>query len=112
MLTTTSGVPHDLSASADLCAYRIVQEALTNVLKHAAASTATVGLRYDDAAVQVVVADDGPGRCPATGGHGLIGMRERIALIGGRLDAGPAPGGGFTVTASIPYRSFAEEMDR
>ena len=112
VLTTTSGVPHDLSASADLCAYRIVQEALTNVLKHAAASTATVGLRYDDAAVQVVVADDGPGRCPATGGHGLIGMRERIALIGGRLDAGPAPGGGFTVTASIPYRSFAEEMDR
>jgi signal transduction histidine kinase len=110
--TTLSGVPHELSASADLCAYRIVQEALTNTLKHPAAGTATVALRYDGSTVQVVVADDGPARRPvgpATGGHGLVGMRERTALVGGTLDAGPAPGGGFSVTATIPYRSEAED---
>ena len=61
VVTTVSGVRHDLSASADLCAYRIVQEALTNTLKHAAAGTATVGLRYHESAVQVVVTDDGAG---------------------------------------------------
>ena len=112
VVTTTSGVPRDLSASADLCAYRIVQEALTNTLKHAAAGTATVELRYQAGAVQVVVTDDGPGSGPPTGGHGLIGMRERTALLGGSLEAGPAPGGGFTVTATIPYESVAEELDR
>ena len=135
VLTTISGVRHHLSASADLCAYRIVQEALTNTLKHAAAGTATVGLRYHESAVQVVVTDDGTGTGGtgtggtgtggtgtggtgtggtglATGGHGLIGMRERTALLGGQLDAGPAPEGGFTVTATIPYRSGAEEGDR
>ena len=115
VLTTVSGVRHDLSASADLCAYRIVQEALTNTLKHAAASTATVGLRYHESAVQVVVTDDGAaergGRSPATGGYGLIGMRERTALLGGQLEAGPAPRGGFTVAATIPYRSGASEED-
>jgi signal transduction histidine kinase len=115
VLTSVSGVRHDLSASADLCAYRIVQEALTNTLKHAAAGTATVGLHYHDSAVQVVVTDDGAGTGGAglaTGGHGLIGMRERTALLGGQLDAGPAPEGGFTVTATIPYRNEAEEGDR
>lgn len=113
--TTVTGVRRDLSASADLCAYRIVQEALTNTLKHAAAGTVTVGLRYHESAVEVVVADDGSGRdgsLSTTGGHGLIGMRERVALLGGHLEAGPAPGGGFTVTATIPYRSGAEEGDR
>ena len=115
VLTVVSGTPHDLSASADLCAYRIVQEALTNTLKHAAAGTATVELRYHDSAVQVVVTDDGAGTGGAgltTGGHGLIGMRERTALLGGQLDAGPRPEGGFTVTATIPYRAGAEERDR
>lgn len=114
VVTSVSGTPHDLSASADLCAYRVVQEALTNTLKHAAAGTATVGLRYLESAVQVVVADDGSasdGRSPATGGYGLIGMRERTSLIGGQLEAGPAPSGGFTVTATIPYRSGANEGD-
>ena len=70
--------------------------------------------------MQVVVTDDGTGTGGtgtggtglATGGHGLIGMRERTALLGGQLDAGPAPEGGFTVTATIPYRSGAEEGDR
>lgn len=112
VVTTVTGVRRDLSASADLCVYRIVQESLTNTLKHAAAGTATVGLRYDESAVEVVVADDGSGREPSdptTGGHGLIGMRERASLLGGRLDAGPAPEGGFTVTATIPYRCGAEE---
>jgi len=119
VVAAVSGDRHDLSASADLCAYRIVQEALTNALKHAAAGTATVGLRYDELAVQIVVADDGAGTGNAsggtgltTGGHGLLGMRERTALLGGRLDAGPAPDGGYTVTATIPYRSGATEVDR
>ena len=110
VVTTVSGVPHDLSASADLCAYRIVQEALTNTLKHAAAGTATVGLHYLKSAVQILIADDGSargGRSLATGGYGLVGMRERASLIGGQVEAGPAPSGGFIVTATIPYRSGA-----
>jgi signal transduction histidine kinase len=114
VITTTSGLPRELSGSADLCAYRIIQEALTNTLKHAAAGTATVGLRYEESAVQVVVADDGVGLgvASATDGHGLVGMRERTALLGGRLVAGPAPGGGFTVTATIPYERDIEQVTR
>ena len=115
VVTTMSGVRHDLSDSADLCAYRIVQEALTNTLKHAASGTATVGLHYLESAVQVVVADEGSGIADPgstiTGGYGLIGMRERTSLIGGQLEAGPASSGGFTVTATIPYRGRADEGD-
>jgi signal transduction histidine kinase len=114
VVTTVSGAPRELSASADLCAYRIVQEALTNTLKHASAGTATVGLTYLDTAVHVVVADDGSGRdggSPATSGYGLIGMRERASLIGAQLEAGPGPDGGFVVTATIPYRGEAEGGD-
>ena len=102
--TTSSGVPQTLPASADLSAYRVVQEALTNTLKHAGASHATVGLHYSESDVRVVVTDDGTPSEPTPGGHGLVGMRERIALLGGHLQTGPVAGG-FTVAATIPFRA-------
>jgi hypothetical protein len=84
--------------------YRIIQEALTNTLKHAGPAHAGVTVRYGDASVEVEVVDDGqgppPGR-PRTGSKGLVGMRERVSLYGGRLDAGPRPDGGFRVHAVL-----------
>lgn len=106
--TETSGAPRALSASADLCAYRIVQEALTNTLKHAGPCAAVVRLDYADEAVTVDVHDDGhPSRASGANGtgHGLVGMRERTALLGGSFQAGPNPSGGFAVSATIPYES-------
>jgi signal transduction histidine kinase len=108
--SSTKGTPRELSASADLCAYRIIQEALTNTLKHAGPSTASVGITYDVDALQVVVSDDGRGAAITTGGHGLVGMRERTSLLGGRLEVGPAAAAGFTVTATIPYES--QDLER
>jgi len=103
-----------LGAAAELTVYRIVQEALTNALRHAEARRALVTITYDHPEVRVRVADDGPapgqhsasGRPPASGqlrapGHGLDGMRERVALHGGTLSAGPAPGGGWLVEAIL-----------
>jgi signal transduction histidine kinase len=104
--TDTRGAPQPLSASADLCAYRIVQEALTNTLKHAGPCDAVVRLDYALEALTVDVHDDGHARStPGTNGtgHGLVGMRERTALLGGTFHAGPDPSGGFAVTATIPY---------
>jgi signal transduction histidine kinase len=88
----------------DLSAYRVVQESLTNVLKHAGPAKAVVDVRYTETAVTVEVADDGRGAAaPAVpGGHGLAGMRERVAVHGGALDAGPIDGGGFRVFARFP----------
>ena len=87
----------------DLSAYRIVQEALTNTLKHASATSAGVAVRYEPGEVTVEVVDDGAGGAvEANGGHGLIGMRERVALYGGVLRAGGRPHGGFAVSASFP----------
>jgi signal transduction histidine kinase len=93
-----------LPPGVDLSAYRIVQEALTNVVRHAGPATARVHIRYAPAAVDIEVTDDGRGgRAPGRGdGHGIVGMRERAALYGGSLEAGPLPGGGFRVTASLP----------
>ena len=94
-----------LPAGVDLCAYRVVQESLTNALKHAGPAHAEVRLRYLPAALDVDVADDGMGAPHPNGdgaGHGLIGMRERVALYGGQLEAGPRDGGGFAVHAEIP----------
>jgi len=96
-----------LPAAVDLSAYRIVQEALTNTLKHAAAAHIRVRVRYGRE-LELEVRDDGRG--PATqsiGGNGLVGMRERVALLGGRLDAGPAGGGGYRIAAAIPLESVA-----
>lgn len=94
-----------LPAGVDLCAYRIVQEALTNALKHAGPATAEVRLRYAGDGLDIEVRDDGRGTGESNGnggGHGLIGMRERVALYGGRLHTGPRAEGGFEVRAHLP----------
>ena len=104
------GRPRDLAAGLDLSAYRIVQEALTNVLKHAGAARAEVRLCYGDHALELQVRDDGRGRAAALvgarsgGGNGLVGMRERVALYGGELSAGPRRGGGYEVKATLPLQ--------
>jgi len=82
--------------------YRVVQEALTNTVRHAGATRVTVTLQYTPASVTVEVADDGAGNAGITEGHGIMGMRERVAALGGALTAGPGPGAGFTVRATIP----------
>jgi signal transduction histidine kinase len=96
------GTPAELPAGLDLSAYRIVQEALTNVVRHAGPATANVAIRYRPGHLAVEVVDDGRGGDPGDQGHGIPGMRERAALYGGTLDAGPLPGGGFRVAASLP----------
>jgi signal transduction histidine kinase len=103
------GEPRELPAGADLSAYRIVQEALTNTLKHAQASNVNVVVRYGEDAVEVEVVDDGRGPSANGGerGHGIIGMRERAALFGGELRVGPAAGRGFSVQARIPLEEAA-----
>ena len=101
---TTRGQPQRLPAGVELSAYRIIQEALTNTLKHAGPARAGVTVRYDDGAVEVEVVDDGQGPPPdqpGTGGKGLVGMRERVNLYGGRLETGARPGGGFRVHAVL-----------
>ncbi|MFS8098814.1 sensor histidine kinase [Lentzea alba] len=87
-----------------LSAYRIVQEALTNVVKHAAPASCTAVVEVRDGAVHIEVVDDGPGVRELGVGHGLIGMRERVAVYGGTFSAGPGPDGGFRVVAELPYR--------
>jgi signal transduction histidine kinase len=92
-----------------LCAYRIVQEALTNTLKHADASQAKVSVRYVADALELEVVDDGraaPGVNGDTSGHGLIGMRERVSLFGGELSVGPRTGRGFAVSARLPLEEL------
>jgi signal transduction histidine kinase len=101
------GEPAAVSPGLSLCAYRVVQEALTNAIKHAGASCAQVVLRWSDDALELSVSDDGRGdfvdqSSRAVGGHGILGMRERIALHGGTVEVGSASGGGFAVRASIP----------
>jgi signal transduction histidine kinase len=92
-----------LPAGVELSAYRIVQEALTNSLRHADAARAEVLVRYGSDALEIEVADDGRGPANgADGGHGLVGMRERAALHGGVLEAGARSGGGYTVRARLP----------
>ncbi len=93
-----------LPQSVELSAYRIIQEALTNSLKHAGPTHARVLVRYADDGVEVEVTDDGlgPARKVTQGGHGLVGMRERAALFGGSLQAGPRPEGGWSVSAHLP----------
>ncbi len=102
-----SGDPAALPAGVELAAFRIVQESVTNALKHAGpGASATLRLAYTPTGVEIDFRDDGAGG-PATpdGGHGLIGMRERVALYGGVLTAGPDPAGGWRITASIPVES-------
>ncbi|WP_369249742.1 sensor histidine kinase [Streptomyces sp. R41] len=106
---STDGQEQPLSPGVDLTAYRIVQEALTNVAKHAAAKTAHVKLAYTHDHMTITVSDDGDAPAPAapspSGGFGLMGMRERAQSVGGRLQAGHRPEGGFTVTTELPIRT-------
>ena len=106
---TISGDARPLSPTLEVSAYRIIQEALTNVRKHSQAATAHVGLQYRTTELEVEILDDGPGaEGDAIGGgtgHGLIGMRERAALHGGHLCADPRAGGGFAVHAVFPLNS-------
>ena len=99
-----SGDVRPIAPGVGLAAYRIVQEALTNALKHAGAERVCVTVDYGADQLQVEVRDNGR-RAPqpaGRGGHGLVGMRERAAVYGGVLEAGPEPGGGFAVRASLP----------
>ena len=98
-------MPRPLPSEVDLAAYRIIQESLTNAIRHAGPASATVGLAYDEAGLRVEVADTGRGLMATARpvpGHGLIGMRERAASVGGTLEAGPGPDGGFRVAARFP----------
>ena len=99
---TITGRPRHLPAGIELTAYRIVQEALTNVAKHAATATARVTLGYRPGELAIEVTDGGRGGPIAATGLGLAGMRERVQLYGGHLDAAPLPGGGFQVAARLP----------
>ncbi|MGH8901824.1 MAG: sensor histidine kinase [Egibacteraceae bacterium] len=98
------GEPFELPSGVGLSAYRIVQEALTNTLKHARASSATVAVRYRQGELALEVRDDGVGTASSNGGQGrgIIGMRERVALFGGSLEAGPRADRGFEVRARFP----------
>lgn len=97
------GTPRPVPIGVDLSAYRVVQEALTNALKHAGASAALVTLHYGERDLTVEVTDEGPGRAEQPGGHGLIGMRERVGIFGGTFEAGPRESGGFAVRALLPF---------
>ncbi|MGH9224003.1 MAG: sensor histidine kinase [Acidimicrobiales bacterium] len=101
------GEPRPLDSGVDLSAYRIVQEALTNTLKHAGPAEAHVVVRYGAGDVELEITDDGRGGGADSGngaadGHGLVGMKERVSLFGGELRAGPRPGGGYLVRARLP----------
>jgi signal transduction histidine kinase len=103
-----SGTLRELPAGADLAAYRVIQESLTNALKHAGPASALVALDYAPDLVTIEVADDGKGPAAEPGvGHGVIGMRERVGMFGGTLRTSARPGGGFLVHAEIPVQEGA-----
>ncbi|MBM0224245.1 sensor histidine kinase [Micromonospora sp. ATA51] len=102
----TEGKERDLPASVELNAYRVVQEGLTNALKHAGRADVRVVLRYRADGIEVEVSDDGAGTGQGPGGRrGLIGLGERVAVFGGRFEAGRDPRGGWKVRASFPTES-------
>jgi signal transduction histidine kinase len=104
------GTPRPLGQALDLSAFRIVQEALTNAVRHAGPASANVVIRYAGNALELEITDTGTGQGPArTGGHGLIGMRERVAMFGGSLIAEPASAGGFAVRACLPLPAHPME---
>jgi signal transduction histidine kinase len=102
-----------LPAAVDLSAYRIVQESLTNTLRHSRSDRARVVVRVTPSAVRLEISDDGPartggGRVGGSGRRGIVGMRERARMLGGSLDAGPQPGGGFRVSAELPMEAATQ----
>jgi signal transduction histidine kinase len=104
----TLGVPRPLGAEVDRAAYRIVQESLTNVLRHAGPASARVWVEYDEAGVSIEIEDDGAGQvsvgdgASSSPGYGIVGMRERASAAGGELEAAPRPAGGFSVRTFLP----------
>jgi signal transduction histidine kinase len=116
-----TGDPRPVPAAVDTTAFRIVQESLTNVVRHARANCVTIRIRYEPAALSIDVADNGTGADgsssagsrgqPGHRGHGLVGMMERAAALGGWLQAGPRPGGGFLVQAWLPTSAGASEEE-
>jgi len=103
---SVEGKPRVLPPGVDLSAYRIVQEALTNALKHAGPARARVVLRYGTEDLELEIVDDGSGvGSEGNGGHGLAGMRERVTVFGGELSAGPRPEGGYALRARLPLAS-------
>ena len=117
---SVTGTPHPLPPGLDLAAYRVIQEALTNVIKHAGPARTAVHVDYRPCELRITVSDDGrpagiglaPGQPRGPGGRGLIGMRERIAVYSGALDAGPRPGGGWRVSARIPVEPMAGGQEK
>jgi len=107
VVLTVEGEPVTLPPGVDLSAYRIVQEALTNALRHAGPAHAWVAVRYGGDDVEIEVANDGRSDGESGGGHGLVGMRERVALCGGELRAGPRQGGGYSIFARLPVSGGA-----
>jgi signal transduction histidine kinase len=108
--TRVEGLARPLPAGTDLAAFRIVQESLTNVTRHAGPASATVLVRYGPDDLTVRVDDDGRGPAAATGnGNGIRGMRERVAALGGELTTGPRPGGGFRVQARLPIDESGDQ---
>ena len=108
VMLTLEGAVDTLPPGVDLCAYRILQEALTNVRRHAPGAAVEVKLECGPDAVHLLVRDHGPGAdSPDPDGHGLLGMRERAIMVGGTLSAGPAVGGGFAVEAELPVKGAA-----
>jgi signal transduction histidine kinase len=107
-----TGEVRPLPPGLELSVYRIVQEALTNVLKHAQASRARVRVDYGPDAVTIDVVDDGTARTTssAPAGHGLVGMRQRARVFGGTTTAGPAPGGGWHMRAELPAEPSRAEL--
>ncbi len=100
------GEPVELPRGVDLSAYRIVQEGLTNALKHARAANADVTVRYRPDELQIEVRDDGQGNSASDGlGHGLVGIRERVKIYGGEMSAGTANGSGFLLSTRLPLSS-------
>jgi signal transduction histidine kinase len=100
------GEPTELPPGVDLSAYRIVQEALTNALKHAGPATARVIVRYQGDNLELEIADDGSGSTATNGaGHGLVGIKERVAMLGGEVETGGAASGGYAVRVRLPYAS-------
>ncbi len=99
---TIEGTPSSLASGVDLSAYRIVQEGLTNALKHAGPARARVMIRYLEGRVEIEIDDDGRGHAPGAPGHGLVGMRERVGVYGGEIVAGPKDSGGYRLSAWLP----------
>jgi signal transduction histidine kinase len=109
---TVTGIPHALPPGIGLAAYRTVQEALTNTVKHAVGSSARVTVGYEPQALRLEIADSGGTASPSAAGNGrgLIGLRERLAVYGGSLEAARRPTGGFRVRAVIPLTAAPEDF--